>query len=275
MQPILSPLRYPGGKIKLYNYTKQLIEENNLTGCTYVEPFAGGSGLALQLLHTKVANNIILNDIDKSIYSFWHTVLNDHEKLVDKINQTEITIDEWHKQKEIQMNKEKTDEFDLAFSTLFLNRTNRSGILNAGPIGGKNQDGNYKLDCRFNKSDIINRIKLINSFKDKIKFYNLDAIEFIDTLDKLKNDIFIFLDPPYFQKGQSLYTNYYENKDHIVLAKKIEKLNHKWILTYDNAEEIKKIYQNFSSQQFSLNYSAQRKYKGTEIMFYSNNLLIV
>lgn len=279
MTRTLSPLRYPGGKTKLYKYTKKLIEHNNLVGCTYVEPYAGGCGLAIQLLHTNVVDNIILNDIDRSIYAFWKTVLDRNEELIEKIDTTPITIDEWHKQKEIQDNKFETDLFELGFSTLFLNRTNFSGIIKARPIGGLKQDGNNKLDCRFNKKDIIRKIKLVHNYREQIQFYNMDAIDFFETLNEInyEDNLFIFLDPPYFEKGPGLYTNFYTEEDHRNLAYHVSNLNHNWIVTYDNATTIKEIYEeyNFDYKEYSLRYSANNKYEGTEIMFYSNSLVPV
>lgn len=275
MTKSISPLRYPGGKTNLYKYTKRLIAHNDLIGCTYVEPYAGGCGLAIQLLHTNIVNSIILNDIDRSIYAFWKTVLDNNEYLIDKINSTPITIDEWYKQKEIQNDKINADLFELGFSTLFLNRTNFSGVIKAGPIGGYKQNGNYKLNCRFNKDDIIKRIKLVHSYREKIHFYNNDAIEFFDILNDLNLDnVFIFLDPPYFEKGPGLYTSFYTEEDHINLANHVSNLNYNWIVTYDNADRIKEIYNEYQFQhkEYSLRYSAQKKYKGTEIMFYSNDI---
>lgn len=276
MARTLSPLRYPGGKTKLYKYTKKLIEHNDLLGCTYVEPFAGGCGLAIQLLHTNIVNRIILNDIDRSIYAFWKTVLDDNKKLINKILNTPITIDEWHKQKKIQNNKLDANLFELGFSTLFLNRTNFSGVMKAGPIGGYNQDGTNKLDCRFNKKDIIRKLELIYAYRNQIQFYNEDAIDFFKILNEMNQDnLFIFLDPPYFEKGPGLYTNFYTEEDHKKLAHQVSNLNHNWIVTYDNVDKIKEIYREYDLDfnEYSLRYSAQKKYKGTEIMFYSNNLI--
>ncbi|NLY46734.1 MAG: DNA adenine methylase [Tissierella sp.] len=278
MARTLSPLRYPGGKTKLYKYIKKLIKHNNLLGCTYVEPFAGGCGLAIQLLHTNIVNNIILNDIDISIYAFWKTVLDDSDKLIKKIIDTPITMDEWYKQKEIQDNKFDADLFELGFSTLFLNRTNFSGIIKAGPLGGYSQNGPNKLDCRFNKKDIIIKIQLIHRYKEQIQFYNMDAIDFFEILNEInQNELFIFLDPPYFENGPGLYTNFYTEKDHNKLAEYVSNLNHHWIVTYDNVDKIKEIYNkyNYNFNEYSLSYSANNKYKGTEIMFYSNNLIPV
>ncbi|OXB94671.1 DNA adenine methylase [Parageobacillus galactosidasius] len=264
-----SPLRYPGGKAKIYKFIKHLIGVNGST--TYIEPFAGGAGVAIALLLNNDVKKIIINDYDKSIYSFWYSVVYRSEELIEKIRNCDITIDEWYKQKEIQEAKKDVDDLTLGFSTLFLNRTNRSGIIKGGVIGGKEQKGNYKLNCRFNKDDIIQKIKLISSKKKYIKIYNMDATEFIDEVIKKTRNSFIFFDPPYYEKGPSLYTNFYTKKDHIELAKKIQTdlKNRKWIVTYDHNDEIKKLYANLNYLEYYLTYSAQNKTKGIEYMFFS------
>lgn len=273
MPKTLSPLRYPGGKTKLFNYTKKIIENNNLKGCTYIEAFAGGCGLALELLKSDIVDKIILNDIDISIYSLWQTILENPNELIDMIINTDISINEWNIQKSIQKNKDNNvDSLKLAFSTLFLNRTNFSGILNAAPIGGYEQQGKYKIDCRFNKEDIIQKIKYIYSLRDRISFYNLDAENFIDSVIKLEqNPVFCFFDPPYFKKGQSLYVNFYESEDHFNLSRKITSLDCNWIVTYDNVDYIKSLYSDYFIDLFEINYSAANHVLGKEIMIYSDN----
>jgi DNA adenine methylase len=270
-----SPLRYPGGKYKTYKYIKQLIEINECT--TYIEPFAGGAAVAIKLLLDKVVKKIIINDYDRSIFALWHSVINYPEELIFLIKNTPITMDEWYKQKKIQENKQEEPLLKLGFSTLFLNRTNRSGIIKAGVIGGKNQTGDYSMDCRFPKQTIINRIRNISNYKDKIELYNLDAIIFIDSVIKKTRNSFTFFDPPYFQKGPSLYVNFYSNKDHINLSKKIQRelKNRKWIVTYDNANEIRDMYIKLDFFEYYLNYTAQDKRKGIEYMFFSNRTKIV
>ena len=145
-----SPLRYPGGKYRLYNYVSSLVIENKCS--TYIEPFCGGAAIAFELLFSKIVKRIIINDFDYSVYCFWNSVLNAPDALIQKILDTEVTIDEWHHQKEIREHLDEYDEIEIAFSTFFLNRTNRSGIIDkAGPIGGLKQIGNYPIDCRFKK----------------------------------------------------------------------------------------------------------------------------
>lgn len=268
----LSPLRYPGGKSSTYPYIKELI---NLNECnTYIEPFAGGAGVAIKLLVNEDIDKIIINDYDKSIYSFWYSVLYQTDKFIDKIEKCEITMDEWYRQKSIQEDKENADLLDLGFSTFFLNRTNRSGIINAGVIGGKEQKGKYKLDCRFNKSALINRICLIANKRAKIELYRMDAYDFIDEVILNTNNSFTFFDPPYFEKGPSLYTNFYTKNQHRNLANKILSLLHqkKFIITYDHSQIIKELYADLDYIEYYLNYSANNKTKGIEYMFFSNKL---
>lgn len=272
----MTPLRYPGGKSQLYKYTKNLILNNNLTGCIYSEPYAGGCGLALQLLFDNLVEKLILNDIDRSIYSFWWSVLNDKDSLITKIKDTPVTIDEWHRQKDIQSKKNTVDLPSLGFSTFFLNRTNYSGIIGAGPIGGVKQIGNYKLDCRYKKADLIRKIEMVHSRRDSIEFHNKDAVVFFEELNRFgNNEVFVFLDPPYFEKGPELYTNFYNVDDHINLAKHISTLNQNWVVTYDNTEEIKAIYRGyeFGQKEYSLRYSARKNSMSTEVMFFSKNIV--
>lgn len=237
-----SPLRYPGGKSFLYRFVAEIIDFNSLNNYSYVEAYAGGAGLALALLFNKKVDMIILNDIDPSIYALWFSILNYPEELCKMIENTPITIETY---KEIKRKfKEPTDVLELGFSTLFLNRTNRSGILNAGPIGGYLQTGKYKIDCRFNKERIIKIIKNISAMRDKIEIYNLDAVDFLNKIINRKEKIFVFLDPPYYQKGSELYTNFYKKEDHAYLAQFIlsNMVNIPWLMTYDLATEVMEFY---------------------------------
>ncbi len=272
-----SPLRYPGGKASILNMVAKIIKENNLNKCCYVEPYAGGCGLALSLLFDGYVHELYLNDIDRSIWAFWNSITTETERFIEKIQEINITIEEWHRQRDIQRNKDKFDDFTLGFSSFFLNRTNRSGIiLKAGVIGGLEQSGKYKLDCRFNKDRLIEQIIRIKKYKNRIHFYNLDAIDFIQKMNKnLPINTLYCIDPPYYEKGSTLYTNFYEHQDHLKLSKLILKLDRNWILTYDNSDEIKKMYKTVKQYNFYLNYSAARKRVGTELLITSNSINIL
>jgi DNA adenine methylase len=264
-----SPLRYPGGKTQFYFTVANILETNNLTGCVYVEPFAGGAGVALKLLLEGKVNRVILNDNDNNIYSFWYSILNYTNRFIKKIQDTDITVEEWRKQKKIIATSNSV--FKKGFATFFLNRTNRSGILSSNPIGGLEQKGNFKIDCRFNKNRLIDRIKRIANKKDKIEISNLDAKEFIKEF-KIFETSFWFIDPPYYHKGKQLYLNYFTHSDHVALNKIIfsHLRNSYWILTYDICDQIQKIYMDANKSIITLRYSAAVKRKAGEYMFYRN-----
>ncbi|MDI3319498.1 DNA adenine methylase [Pinibacter soli] len=271
-----SPLRYPGGKGKISNFIKLIFEKNLLVDGYYVEPYAGGASVALSLLFDEYASNIIINDIDRSVFAFWYSVLNNTEEFCDLILKTNITTKVWKRQKEIQKQKDSTNLLELGFSTFFLNRTNRSGIIKAGVIGGNAQDGNYKIDARFNKEELIRRIRRIAAYKERIELFNLDAIELITTISNyLPEKTLIYFDPPYYVKGKDLYVNHYKHEDHVLVSEMVNGITeHKWIVSYDNAPEINKIYKRNKKFEYTLNYSAVNATSGTEVMVHHNDLYI-
>jgi DNA adenine methylase len=271
-----SPLRYPGGKNKLAKFVALICEKNNIAG-HYVEPYAGGASVALFLLFNNYVKEITINDVDRSIYAFWHSILNRNEEFCDLIRKTKINIENWKRLREIQKNKGKVSLFDLGFSTFFLNRTNVSGIIDGGVIGGLKQEGDYKMNCRFNKNELTSRIQRIAKYKRKIHLYNIDAMKLVKKLQKKsKNSQTIFyFDPPYYLKGQSLYTNYYKHDDHRKIGEAIKKIkNSRWIISYDNVPEIKSLYRGFKKIEYSFFYTAHKPKKGNEILFFDRNLII-
>jgi len=274
-----SPLRYPGGKSQLYNFILHTFEINQLQNITYCEPFCGGAGIAIKLLLKGKAKHIILNDSDIAIYSIWKSILENEADLIEKILDTPITIDEWYKQhtKYMELKKNKKYSLELGFATFFLNRTNHSGIIEGGPIGGFKQDGKYKLDCRFNKENLIKKIRKISSSSSKISLYNMDAIEFIDKVIKKKmgKETFIFFDPPYFKQGKNLYQNALDEEYHKILANKIESLNKPyWIVTYDNEDKIKNSYKECDGWYYDIRYSVNKKRKDAELLYSTDRLKI-
>ena len=267
---IYSPLRYPGGKAKIAKFVKLNIENLNIENCTYIEPFAGGgAGVALFLLFEGIVDRIVINDLDKAIYSFWRAVLKDTNKLINLIMNTPVTIDEWQKQREIYLS-EKKYSVELAFATFFLNRTNRSGIIKGGPIGGFSQLGEWKLDARYNKEELIGRIIKISMRKNQIKIYNKDILSFVDkVIPKHQESGFVYLDPPYFNKGKELYTNFFNENDHRRIADSISKnIACNWIVTYDNTPEIIHLYQGHTIKKYDLNYSLAKKGIASELIIF-------
>jgi DNA adenine methylase len=268
-----SPLRYPGGKSKLSAFVLETMKINGLHGETYVEPFAGGCAIAWFLLLNGHAKKVYINDLDPAIHAFWHSVLYRTEELCSLISSTPVTIEEWHNQRAIYKEK-PTDFLKLGFSTLFLNRTNRSGIIKAGVIGGLSQTGNYKLDCRFNKERLIKQILAIAAFKENVRLTNLDATQFIEEhIPDIEGRALVNIDPPYYVKGKGLYQNFFEHDDHYRLYESIKRLNQPWIVTYDDTPEICGIYSEFTPESFGLSYTAQTKRKGSEVIIHSPNLV--
>ena len=276
MATFYSPLRYPGGKSRLTNFIKLVLQLNKLEGGTYVEPFAGGAGIALGLLVEEKVSNIFINDIDPAIFAFWFSVLNHTDQLCEKIITTPVNIENWYQQRTIFNAADSTNALELGFATFFLNRTNRSGILSAGVIGGLNQTGDWKIDARFNKDKLIGLIQKIAALKSNITLTNLDARVF---LEKYKGDFgtqaLAYLDPPYFHKGQKLYLNSLKPDDHILIAHAVlNNIQIPWIVSYDNTPEICGLYESNRQSTHPLNYTAANRYHGSEVIIYSDELLL-
>ncbi len=274
---IYSPLRYPGGKSCLSGHIGELAQINNLNQVHYLELYAGGAGAAFNLLFEGVFTSIHINDYDYSIYAMWYSILNHSKTFINKIKKVSVTIEEWYRQKEIYNNGRKNNIINLGFATFFLNRTNRSGIIyKAGPIGGMHQTGNYKIDVRFNKEELIERIKKIAKRRNDITLTNLDAVDILDNIQAFYpdlNELFIYLDPPYYKKGKELYLNNYDHQNHQMLANTIKNLhNLKWMISYDNTPEIRKMYSNYRMTTFDLNYTLQTKKFGSELLIFCDSL---
>ncbi|NTV24943.1 MAG: DNA adenine methylase [Chlorobiaceae bacterium] len=267
-----TPLRYPGGKQRLAPFIGEILEINGIDG-NYVEPYAGGAGVALELLLAKKIKRIHLNDSDIRIYAFWHAVKNENEKLCGRILSASLTIEEWERRREVLKSPEQYSLFEVGYSTFYMNRCNRSGVLNAGVIGGLNQSGNYKMDARFSRNDLIRRIELIGLYGDSIFLSNLDAEEFIDNyVPVLDDNSLLYFDPPYYNKAKDLYLNSYKPKDHERISRAIRNVAKPWVLSYDNVPEIIELYSAMSHFTYDLQYSAARNYKGKEVFVFSDFL---
>jgi DNA adenine methylase len=270
-----SPLRYPGGKGALYSRLRQVIRANDLAGCTYVEPFAGGAGAGLALLVTGQVDRVVINDLDPAIFAFWSSLTSDPDAMIAKIHKTPLNVKEWRRQKEIYAGGIEADLDSLGFATFYLNRTNRSGVLNGGPIGGLAQTGNYLIDARFNRASLAERIRTLGLFANKIDVMSTDGRDVIKKYAS-QSGTFTYVDPPYFEKAGSLYMHYFRAEHHEALAKELNaKANGHWLLTYDDVAQVPKLYGDRRIRKFGLHYSAHRVVKATEAAVLSDSLLDV
>jgi len=254
-----------------------MMEKNGLIGGHYLEPYAGGAGVALELLFEGQVSHIHVNDADPAIYAFWMVVTKHPNELLALLESTPITMDEWFHWRSVLREESKATMVEKGFATLFLNRTNRSGILKAGVIGGKNQAGNYKLNARFKKDVVAARIEIIAKRSANISVYCEDSLQLLNRCSEfLPKQSLIYLDPPYYVKGKGLYRNYYEHDDHVEIAKKLQQKTFQWpwVVSYDNVEEICAMYQMSRSLSYGLNYTAQRRYVGNEVMFFSRDIVV-
>ncbi|WP_235285025.1 DNA adenine methylase [Thalassospira sp. HJ] len=271
-----SPLRYPGGKGKIARFMRDIIRLNGLSDGRYVEPYAGGAAVAWELLITGIVRRVTINDINRPVWAFWDSVLNQTDALCALIQDHPVTVDEWDRWKDIYRNQDDAGTLELGFAFFFLNRTNRSGILNGGIIGGRKQTGTWKIDARFNKDELILRIQKIAALRSRIELTCMDAVELLKKKsEEWRSNTLIYIDPPYYKKGPSLYHNAYGEDDHAQIASAVTSLNeHNWIVSYDDVYPIHQLYENCPWMQYTLNYSARKAERGREAMFFSHGLQV-
>jgi DNA adenine methylase len=272
---MLSPLRYPGGKGSLYPHLRGLLRQNDLIGGTYIEPYAGGAGAALALLITGQVSKIVINDLDPALYAFWRSAVRQPDEMAAMTRTAKLNVTEWRRQRSIYLEAKRSDYLALGFATFYLNRTNHSGVLNGGPIGGLDQTGEYKIDARFNRPALLERLRLIGMYGSKITVLKQDGLDVIRRYAGRARTL-IYADPPYFEKAGSLYMNSFTPDAHAQLAECLnEHRDSTWLLTYDDVPQVSHLYPERRRETFTLNYSAHRVVKATEVMVFSDDLCLV
>ncbi len=274
-----SPLRYPGGKAILSEFLTDVIDLNDLRGCVYFEPYAGGAGAALSLLKNRVVSEVYLNDADVRIYAFWRAALHHAERFVERIASVALTITEWRRQHEICAHPSKYRLFDVGFAAFYMNRCNRSGVLTgSGPIGGYEQSGAWRMDVRFNREALAERVLRLSRMRRNIHVFQKDAIDFLKATlprGRGRKRIFVYLDPPYVNNGQQLYLNAYEAEDHRGLAKYLH--NQKtppWIMSYDDSALVRELYQPCKMAMMPIRYTLQTKRSAHELIIAPDNVVV-
>ena len=263
MPATCTPVRYPGGKTKLYPEIKAIIEANGLLGHPYAELFAGGAGLAIKLLLKGDVSSIVINDYDRAVYCMWDVIVNHSEELCGFIDSATLDIETWKRMRSLYQGYESVSDLELGKAAFYLNRTNVSGILSGGVIGGLGQTGNYKMDVRFNRETLKKKVMDIAARRGDIEVTRLDAEKFIDKRMG-DSDLFAYLDPPYVQKGPGLYRSSFDEGKHRSLARKVGSAKSKWVVTYDADELIEVIYDGYECGNLESSYTANVKTVGKE-----------
>lgn len=271
MSTTVTPLRYPGGKSALAGFLARIIHATGLRDPFYAEPYCGGAGAAMSLLQGEVVSDVFLNDIDRAIYCCWKAMLVHTDALCERIEKVRLSVAEWQRQRSVWHECRSHSLLDVGFACLFLNRVNRSGVLRAGLIGGKAQNGTWRMDARFNRADLTAKIRRIARYRNRIHLSNLDASAFLKRkIAILERPTLAYLDPPYFAKGRCLYRNHYGPEDHRQLAEYLQDGPLKyWLVSYDSTPEISELYKGLRRLSYRLSYSAARRYTGREVIFFS------
>ncbi|MDR1450659.1 MAG: DNA adenine methylase [Propionibacteriaceae bacterium] len=269
----ISPLRYPGGKARIAPYLAQLIRAQNYRPMSYAEPFAGGAGAALKLLVDETVKTIHINDLAPGVAAFWRSVFYNGEALATMVCDASVTVDDWRHHREVFDNPEEHDDLILGFSTFFLNRCNRSGILTACPIGGFDQSGKWKIDARFNRSDLSERIRLLGQYRRRVSVTQMDAKDFVSSVEHMGRSLLLYVEPPYLIQGEDLYLDSLSYTDHVALAKHLGTTSVPWILTYDTANQVTdELYRGCRAARFNIAHTAQKQHVGSEYVVFSDQL---
>lgn len=278
MAEAYSPLRYPGGKAKLSTFLIEVMRANGMSQPLYVEPYAGGAGAALRLLFEEFVEAIAINDADPRIRAFWEAVTGQPERFVERLRAIPLTVEEWRRQRGIYLQRDLRKMFDLGFSTFYLNRTTRSGIVhNGGPIGGLDQTGNYKIDARFNRDELARRIIRVGAYSDRIEVSGDDGLSLLRKLDRRRSapSTIAYIDPPYYSKGDELYLNRLTHAEHARLANYLRsEKRFSWVMTYDDVEDIRQLYAGYHQIPFSLAYSAYSRRTGSELLIHPSGISV-
>ncbi len=271
----VSPLRYPGGKGALAPFLGQLIISQPIRPSTYVEPFAGGAGAGLRLLYDEYVDRVVLNDLDAGVAALWRSVFYRTAELERRILRCRVTVPEWRRQRNIYSHSDGHDVLDLGFATLFLNRTNRSGILSARPIGGLEQTGPWKIDARFDRRELVERIRMLGRYRNRVTVMQEDGVGLLSAFLIAKAKAFAYVDPPYLSQGSELYLDTLEWPDHQQLARVLQRSRGQWFVTYDQDERVlNELYPGRRCAAFQLAHTAATQHVGSEYAVFADSLRV-
>jgi len=269
--PYVSPLRYPGGKSLLAKFVADVLARLPVVQ-HYMEPFAGGAAVALRLLYEGSVSSVTIGDSDPAVAAFWRCAVHRSDELIERVTECQVVIGTWHTQYQTLTNPDRTDDLDLGFATFFLNRTNRSGILRARPIGGLRQDGEWRLDCRFNKDDLVQRLRRVAQYAAQIDIFEGDAIDLLARVDKARRQsTFVYVDPPYLTRSSDLYLDEMSFDGHKQIAQLLRDEFPYWMASYDIDDRVRsELYPESPILTFALRHCASSNHIGTEQIAFSD-----
>lgn len=263
-------LRYPGGKTKIKKtILSKLIKiyDNDNDINEYREPFFGGGSIGLEFIkESPNIKNFWLNDKDFGIYALWKSVLSNPTELKFLVREFVPTVGKFYEFKNDLLFGEKSDDIvNIGFKKLAIHQISYSGLgtKSGSPQGGKSQKSKYKIDCRWSPNHICKNIDNINNLfcSRNIKITNLDFSEILDGGEAL-----IYLDPPYYEKGGELYQYSFNFWDHLKLAESLKLTKNKWLLSYDDCSEIRKLYSWAQTEEINLNYTINSSRNKNELL---------
>ena len=277
MKPSLTPLRYPGGKSRLLGYVERFLKANHISPDCVCEPFAGTASISVGLLQKGLVDSAYICEKDPLIVAYWKAVKYHIDELVESVKSVEVSMDTWFDFKKYLPENAQTrfSVTELALAFLFYNRTNYSGIIKGGPLGGKSQKSPYKLGCRFNKPTIIEKLLDLSKVSENIHINLGDGLEFMkrESSNRSVESIFFYVDPPFYNAGKDLYREFFNDKDHIELADFLADLESPWLLSYDDSEFIRNLYKEKRNAKIYIDYQANFLKKSAGELLFSNRVI--
>jgi DNA adenine methylase len=272
--------RYPGGKSKIKKEIINYIDEYDFD--LYIEPFFGGGSIGLEVLKKRNIN-FLLNDKDFGLSCLWQSVIFYPDELINLIESYIPNVSDFYSFKNELLNLQENMEnskkniLDIGFKKLVIHQISFSGLgtRSGSPLGGKEQKSKYNIDCRWSIDNLkkkINNLQKLNLNKKLFnnKFYCQDFAQLIQNLPD-NNKKFMYLDPPYFQKGADLYQYYFTEEKHIELANVLKRLDFSWIMSYDDCDFIRNLYEDFNIKEINISYTINSPKLTKEVLIFSND----
>jgi len=250
----VSLLRYIGGKSKLASYITSYIDVPH--NGVFCDPFVGGGSVAIATAIKHEHARIVLNDLDPEVSNFWSVVVDSDSNavggLLNRIKTCQPTIEQYREfQKSIPTNR-----FDRAFRFLFLNRCSRIESNGLRPLGGWDQK-NGGIGSRYNGVRL--RDEFLQARKALLGRTTVYQQDFAAMLAMAEADWVLYLDPPYYQIGDTLYSTPWSDTDHTRLRLALHTTVADWVLSYGNHPRILELYSNAQINSLEVQHGMKKR----------------